>query len=441
MASFVRVREVPQFPRPLCLLFAALSCAVVVTAQSLEPVNRNLPDWIHLGGEYRVRYEGFDNRGYSDVDDDHYLLQRYRMDLRLKPAKHFQIVAQAQDSRVFFNTRISDAPPFRDTLDLRLAYAQVGDPEKGHFAVRVGRQEISIGEERLLGSANWGNTARSFDAARVYWRPLAKARFDVFAASVVAQSDGAFDRHVDGDNLHGAIGQINWHGAHFEPFGLWRVAPRGRSESGRFGKVDTKTFGTRVTGKLNPRTDYVMELIGQNGKWGPDSLRAWAGHWRVVRTLAKDRRVPRLRIEYDYATGDSNPTDGRHETFELIYPTPHDKLGLADQVGWKNVHHLSAVGEWLPSKLWTVQMKYHEWWLASATDGVYTAGGALIARNSVGTAGRHIGHELDLQALGSVGKQMKLGGGVGHIFPGEFLHRTTPSRDYTFPYVMMTWSF
>jgi hypothetical protein len=266
-------------------------------------------------------------------------------------------------------------------------------------------------------------------------------RFDAFASAVVAQLDATTDRHVDGDDLHGIIGQIDFRGAHFEPFGLWRLAPQVKSETGQGGKLNTRTWGTRITGKIRPATDYVVEMIGQTGHWGPDAVRSWAGHWRIVRTLSKDWRVPRLRLEYDYATGDSDPADGRHETFELLYPTPHDKLGLADQVGWKNIHHVSGVGEWLPSKTLTLQVKYHEWWLASERDGVYNAGGNLIARDSSGRSGRHVGHEVDVQALRNVGKFMKLGGGVGHIFTGEFLEKTTPGRDYTFPYVMMTWSF
>ncbi len=436
---FSRVlRSLLPLPAVLCTSLLLHTTAI---AQNLEALNRELPKWIQFNGEYRARFEGFTHRAYSKGNDDHYLLNRVRFGFRVKPADRVQLVVQTQDSRVFGNSLIPSAPPFQDSFDLRLGYLELGDPEKTTLAFRVGRQEISLGEERLLGSSNWGNTARSFDALRVYWRPVPKARFDLFASSVVAQTDGSFDRHVDGDDLHGVIGQLDWRGVHFEPFGLWRLAPRARSESGQFGKLDTKTFGTRVVGRQGKQTEYVMEMIGQTGSWGLDAVGSWAGHWRVVRTLSTDRRVPRLRFEYDYATGDSDPADGRHQTFELLYPTPHDKLGLADQVGWKNIHHLGGVGEWLPNRSLTLQVKFHEWWLASLRDGVYNAGGVLISRDPSGQSGRHVGHEVDLQALGNVGKQLKLGGGVGHVFPGGFLRRTTPGRAYTFPYVMLTWAF
>jgi hypothetical protein len=65
----------------------------------------------------------------------------------------------------------------------------------------------------------------------------------------------------------------------------------------------------------------------------------------------------------------------------------------------------------------------------------------LIARAADGSAGTHVGEELDAQGMWSVNKQIQLGAGVGHIFPGEFLKRATPGRSYTFPYLMAAWSF
>jgi hypothetical protein len=207
------------------------------------------------------------------------------------------------------------------------------------------------------------------------------------------------------------------------------------------GKLDSKTVGFRSAGKLTNAVDYVTEMAVQAGQWGPEPMRAWAGYWRVSFPVADRRWAPRLRFDYNYASGDSDPADGRHGTFELLYPTPHDKYGLADQVGWKNLHHASTVAEWKLWRTWTWQLKHHAWWLASRTDGVYNAGGVLLARDPAGRSGRYVGQEIDVQALAPLNKQVQFGGGVGHIFPGTFLKRTTPAARYTFPYVMVTWAF
>jgi len=50
------------------------------------------------------------------------------------------------------------APPFQNTMDLRLAYMEIGETEKGTAALRVGRQELVFGDQRLIGHLNWVNT-------------------------------------------------------------------------------------------------------------------------------------------------------------------------------------------------------------------------------------------------------------------------------------------
>jgi hypothetical protein len=55
------------------------------------------------------------------------------------------------------------------------------------------------------------------------------------------------------------------------------------------------------------------------------------GHWVTGYTFAKPGSKPRVFAEYNFATGDANPTDQVREGFDQLYPTPHDKTGLADQ--------------------------------------------------------------------------------------------------------------
>jgi len=81
------------------------------------------------------------------------------------------------------------------------------------------------------------------------------------------------------------------------------------------------------------------------------------------------------------------------------------------------------------------------WWLADSRDGLYAAGGALVARVANGAASSHVGQELDLQMSRSLTAQLQLAGGLAHIFPGGFLKQATPGASYTYPYVMATYVF
>lgn len=427
------------------LSIAGLAAQPTPTSQPLVPsdeFNKQLPKWLRFSGEYRARFEGFSGAGFRPDSEDAYLLNRFRINMKLQPAAWMKFVFQGQDARVFWNTRIPKAPPYHDSMDLRLGFVELGDPGSKPFGLRVGRQELALGEQRLLGILNWANGARTFDAVRATFHHRGY-RLDAFAASVVVLRQGEFNKHTDANNLHGLYGSIEKLApkAVVEPYVLWRLSPRMRTENGAPGKLDFKTVGLRWVGKLPQGFDYGIETALQTGSLGTDAVSAWAGHWLVGYTLTGLRYEPRLIAEYNFASGDGDPRDGKRGRFDTLYPTGHDRHGLADQVGWSNIHHARFGMECKPKPTWLLTTSYHSWWLASAHDGLYNAGGALLVRAAAGSAGRHVGQELDAQAIYTVSKQLQLGLGFAHLFPGTFLKKATPGRPYNLPYAMLTWSF
>ena len=157
------------------------------------PAAQRLPEWLRVGIEHRGRLEGPVNAGFNDARDDAYWLNRFRFDVRLKPSRLLSFHVQAQDAQVFGRNSKPDAPPFEDTFDLRMAFADLGQTGKSPVLVRLGRQELAFGEQRLVGHLNWTNTARTFDAVRV---TVARRTFriDGFASSVVTMRDGLIAR-------------------------------------------------------------------------------------------------------------------------------------------------------------------------------------------------------------------------------------------------------
>ena len=432
---------------------AVMSIAVCTIAAAADPpaagqgfttpadaVNAQLPSWIRLSGELRVREEGFFGNRFQEGADDMYLLQRVRVGLQLRPTQWLNFFVQGQDARVSFTDRIAPAPPNQDSADIRQAYVQLGGAESQLLDLKIGRQELAFGEERLVGASNWGNIGRSFDAVRLGIH-RGKYRVDAFASSVVVPRDHAFDRHIDGDNLHGLYGDIGaWiPRAKVQPYLFWRLSRTGVTEVGRRGRLNTKTVGVRWNGDLPSRVEYTMELATQMGSWAGDDTHAWAGFWRLGRQFSSVPFSPTFRVEVNHASGDSNPTDGRHETFDVLYPTAHDKYGMADQVGWKNINHIGLIAEVKARPSVMLQAKVHDWWLASARDGLYNSGGALLVRDVTGSSGKHIGEEIDFQVLWNHKTNIAIGAGMGHMFPGKFIKRTTPGHSYTFPYVQLTY--
>jgi hypothetical protein len=426
----------------LCLPLAAQQTPAKTSFVPSDELNKELPKWLRFSGDYRARLEGFTGGAFKKDNSDAYLLNRFRVNLLIKPTSWLKFYAQGQDARVFWKNQNPAAPPFQNTMDLRLAYMEIGETEKGIAALRVGRQELVFGDQRLIGHANWLNTARSFDAVRATFR-YQGYRLDAFASTVVNPVDGTFDHHAAGNNFHGLYGGIEKlvPKAVIEPYLLWRLSPRLTTETGTRGNLDSKTIGVRWVGKIPANFDYGVEIAGQTGSLGTDSVGAWAGHWVMGYTAAKFRYKPRFIAEYNYASGDGNAKDGKRGTFDQLYPTGHDKYGLADQVGWRNIHDVRGGVEFKPRAKWLVSGIYHNYWLASSTDALYSAAGAAVVRSANGTAGRHVGQELDFQAMYTLSKQVQIGGGFGRLFTGEFLNKTTQGKDYNFPYLMFGYGF
>jgi len=407
-----------------------------------DEFNKELPKWLRFNGEYRARLEGFSGGGFKPNNSDVYLLSRLRINMVIQPGEWVKVAFQAQDAHVFWKNQNPATPPFQDAMDLRLGYLEIGDMEKKAVDVRVGRQELAFGDERLIGNTNWLNTARSFDGLRGAYRK-GGCRVDVFGARVVQLTDGEFDLNTPGNNFYGVYGGAEKlvPKATIEAYFLWRRAANSKMKTGGTGILNFGTYGLRWIGKLQGDFDYGIEMDKQAGSVGTNSISAWAGHWVVGRTFPKTRLKPRFSVEYNHASGDNPKNPITIGTFDQLYPTAHDKYGLADQVGWKNIHDARAGVELKLAAKWTLVGRYNAWWLSNTHDALYNATSAVIARVPNGSAGRFVGQELDSIVAYNLARQIQLGAGYGHIFPGTFLNRATQGSSYNFPYASTTFLF
>ncbi|HEY1492958.1 MAG TPA: hypothetical protein VGF49_00385, partial [Candidatus Solibacter sp.] len=53
----------------------------------------------------------------------------------------------------------------------------------------------------------------------------------------------------------------------------------------------------------------------------------------------------------------------------------------------------------------------------------------------------HIGSEVNVVALYQWSRIWKFGGGIGHLFAGDFLNQSKYTFGYTYPYLMFVGSF
>jgi hypothetical protein len=303
--------------------------------------------------------------------------------------------------------------------------------------LRVGRQLINY-NNTLIANSEWRNQARSYDAAVVNLH-LDRFRLGIFAASVVTPLIDGISHHQEGNNLYGLYGGIDGIVPHsvLEPFILWHVSPSVAVETTatvKTGRLDEETYGFRWKGTAISDLDYSIEAAAQRGSAGSNSIAAWATTFGAGYRVNRLYWHPRVFGQYDYASGDKNPSDGTHGTFDTLYPTAHDRFGITDQFGWQNIEAVRAGVTIEPRRRWTVTGQYLDFWLASARDALYNTSGGAIVRDTTGRSGTHVGGELDGYTWYELNRHLNVGVGIGHIMPGKFLSNTTKGPNYTYPY-------
>jgi len=405
-------------------------------------LNRALPSWLRIGGEYRGRLEGPTGIGFTNTND-FYFLDRLRLKLGVKPKQWLLLYGEVQDARIFFNHHIPNANPYEDKWTLWQAYPQLGSSETGWADALAGRQVLRFGDERVIGPSEWLNVGRTFNVARVDLHHPGYI-VSVFASSVVPGENTDLHNALPGNNMYGVYGSFQniVPKADFEPYVLWRVAPSSSElpETLKRGHLNEVTIGLHWKGDLPAAFDYDTEFDGQTGSLGASSIAAWAGYASVSKTFRKVDGVPHIFLEGNYASGTKNPNGHEWNTFDQIYPSNHDKFGFADLVGRRNLVQFRTGVEEEPTKKWKLKQQFEGYWLATSKDNFYASSGAIAVPARPG-ASRHIGNELDLVAEYQVNKGLNFGFGYGRMFTGQFLNTTTRGQNYSYPYAYFEYNF
>jgi hypothetical protein len=408
----------------------------------IAKLDESLPNWLHIGGEYRARLEGPIGIGFTGTND-FYMLNRFRLKVAIQPKDWLKFYGEVQDSRIFFNHHTANANPFEDSWTLWQAYAQVGSSTSGWADALAGRQVLRFGDERVIGPSEWLNVGRTFDVARI---DIHHPGYEVsiFGSSVVPGSNADLHNALPGNNLYGVYASLKnvIPRAVFEPYVLWRLAPANfaLSETVGRGHLDEVTIGLHLKGTLPPDFDYDAEFDGQKGSLGASSIGAWAGYASLGKTFPNVAAAPRVYIEGNYASGTKNPAGRDWNTFDQLYPSNHDKFGFTDQVGRRNLEQFRAGVEENVTKKWILKQAFEGYWLATSNDSFYGSSGAISVPAHPG-ASRHIGNEIDLVAEYQMDRGLSFGFGYARLFAGQFLKAATQGHDYSYPYAYVEYNF
>ncbi len=305
--------------------------------------------------------------------------------------------------------------------------------------VRIGRQELLLGSQRLVSTLDWANTRRTFEGVRVF-RQGEKWDVDLFWTQLVPPRPDAFDRADHKRDFAGAWLTCRPKAGHFvDMYYLYANQNRSVVEQGlTVAPFDTNTFGARYAGDRNNWL-WDFESMIQFGRRGGQDLLAGAttvgGGYRFAELPAR----PTAWVYYDWASGDASPGTGRSSTFNQLYPFGHYYLGWIDLVGRQNIHDLNAHLFCFPANWVTLWLQYHHFWLHHRRDALYNAGGVAIRRDPTGAAGNNVGDEIDVVLNVRLARYTDMMVGYSRLYGGGFLERTatpTLAADSDLTYVM-----
>jgi alginate export protein len=419
----------------------------------------SLFDPFDLGGQVGARYvyqtyfavpgggaTAVDFRANTPHSENDFLLVRARVHMGYSPADWLMVYGEGQNSSSTGDKR--DPNPQADTpFDLRQGYLRLGGATDFPLSLKVGRQELAYGDERLVGVFDWDNLTRVFDAARLRYE--AKDFWvDAFISRVVIADDDHFNQANWDDSFSGLYASTRSLVPNTELqlyFLSDNASANSPKASGTGGKGnsprDIYTVGMRfqtLPGQLQG-WDFNGEFAGQfgdfeypagtpgviNGK-RLDHL-AYATHLEGGYTFSNLDLRPRLTLGIDYGSGDDNPKDQEHSTFVNLYPTNHKFYGAMDFFSWQNMIDPYLKATLVPVRGLTVVLTYNAFWLASTSDFFYQINQSARTKGGYGIQpqnGNFAGQEIDLVVSYQPKPFMQIQGGYGHYFTGSYIDDT-----------------
>jgi hypothetical protein len=464
--------------------------------ERLRAENVYMSAW-DIAVNYRARYESKLGAGFTDagsnwdfskrpVDDNNnsYLLSRIMPRVGYT-GKRTAFLLEARASSSIGDERYLATAPGKalaendSGVDLHQAFLYFGNHKEFPVSVKVGRQELAYGDQRLVGHFRWNNNARTFDALKVRWQnPLFGV--DVFTGGLV---------YNDSRNLNKSNSQDHFSGAYFnfptllkneitEAYFFARNVERGIATDNwsgvpapfRFpGAQDTYTAGVRVKSKPNAYDpfDYGIELMYQFGNrtavfpaTAPAAAltaprldhRAFASVVQGGYTWTESTLQPRLALIYSYGSGDKSATDAKSGTFQNLFPTNHLFYGYMDVSSLQNLHDIRIAYTIKPTTTSMIALEGHSHFLGRTSDFWYNVAG--VPRNvttaAVGSGGsyrinpgysRHVGNEIDLIAAWTFRPYAQIEAGACRYFRGDYIKQSLAavgSKDASYYYVQFT---
>lgn len=422
--------EISTFRRRCLHAIAVTTCVVTTATADAQSFT--------FDSAIRTRYESKQDFDFAGGDQTYFLTQ-LRLDFAYRLNEQSNVFVQLQDARVFGESR-TEAPPindaavpnvFADQLDFHQAYFE---HDFGTVSLRAGRQKFNLADNRLVASLEWVNTARVHDGIRFTIDGGESREIDVFFSRPVAVDPDHLNdqakignRYFDSD-FHGIlVGEGRGTDRQLE---YWYFYRGNRDLDDR-----VSTIGARAVRLVSPWR-FELQAAWQFGDFGGLDHSGTMLHASVTRELAAGNWI----ASYSYGSGDDDPGDADHGTFDNLYPLNHPYYGHMDLFSLQNVHDFEvAYSRPLSSRL-RLRAAVNAFWLDDAENDAWYNSGLAPLRRAEGRADSYVGSEVDLMATFTViPNQLSVVAGLSRFFGDSYLNDTGAGGDADFFYLELSY--
>jgi hypothetical protein len=388
-------------------------------------------DWyLSLGGEIRERYERFHNPlwGQQPQSPGGYALQRYLLFGDLHLGENLRIFAELMS--VWENARIGGPRPQidQDQLDFSQFFVDrtlhpfgTDDP----VTLRVGRQWLIYGSQRLISDRYGPNIPLPFDGVRVILN-AAPWRVDAFVTKPVETNPGVFDDQTHLPTTFWGIYAVRplsfMDGANIDLYYLG-IHNKSATYAQETGTETRHTLGSRLWGSRGA-WDSNSEVIGQTGTFSHGYVLAWGAATDTGYSLEPVSFRPRIGLRAGIASGDQDKKGPNLQTFNPLFPTgfyfnqailngPLNVISVHPNLTLHMGESIALNGEW-------------GWfWRQSSNDGIYGLGGNLLRPVGM-TSDTYIGSQAQVTFDWQLDSHSHFQINYLHFFVGGYLKDTSP---------------
>lgn len=382
-----------------------------------------------IGAEIKTQVLNFTDEDWQDNGNHTEFYQRYLLHTDFRYKDKIRLFVQLSSTHA--NGRIGSN---RSVDENKLAFSQLFVDynikiNKSLLQIRVGRQEMPFGIQRLYSVREGLNNRLSFDAAKVFIKTK-PYQINFFYGNTVLLNPDFFDDKTNYDQkIWGNYWSFNTIPI-FQNLDIYYLGNYYRTKLYNSGSDDEMrhTIGLRITDKEEPLY-YDFEAVYQFGKFGIKNINAYtasidAGYW-----LKQHKLHPKIGFKTEIISGDKNNNDNELNTFNPLFPRGA-YFGLAALIGPANLVDCHPYLSFEIGKQLELSIDYDFFWRYSTTDALYNSPMVIIASSK--SDSKHIGNQLGFSIDYKPNKFMKLSPEFTWFHTGEYLNQVTQGKDILF---------